>query len=80
MVGDNKQQPKNSVEIEAYLKPSWVLASTNIKLHLVTFKYDIYTIAPLWALRFIMITFWTRMAFLKSTIGTSTGVPVCLVT
>ena len=31
MVGDNKQQNKNSVEIEAYLKPSWVLASTNIK-------------------------------------------------
>ena len=30
MVGDkNKNNKKNSVEIEAYLKPSWVLASTN---------------------------------------------------
>jgi hypothetical protein len=39
-----KQKAKNSVEIEAYLKPSWVLASTNkkefISVKLIFLPYD----------------------------------------
>ena len=34
MVGD-KNKTTNSVKIEAYLKPSWVLASTNIILRII---------------------------------------------
>ena len=38
MVGDKNNKTwqdnkKNSVEIEAYLKPSWVLASTNSEIN-----------------------------------------------
>jgi hypothetical protein len=50
MVGDNKKKDKtrqNSVKIEAYLKPSWVLASTN-KTQL-GFSLDQY-LKPSWVL------------------------------